>query len=431
MSSAASPHFLGLPSLLHGQAESFSPSGYGDADYASVLPQQRTNSYLLGMQSSPEHGPSATNNSDSQLSSFDFSSPSHAQQQQIAIGSLQRFSSDDQLREGTAAPAGSLAAEQVKRESSLLDFSTPSSTSTSISSASRGSYPHVVPPSHAASSLPSSPASSPPTSPKPKQQQQQQPASSSLSVSKKRHRRSEEDGDKDEKSSVSSSASTHSSGAKDRHVNTAVKLLTANEESGEFVMETKVRQVFYPRPDWPKPHRIRLIEVEEIATGRRSVYAHGADVGSVVERKSNISRLFGKFSSPDEKLLMNVPGPHNHTVGQESNILTELGIRRFLDTNKMKGQDHYRQWIITELIPRLSTSTDASGDDSRRGDRQLQQQAALQQQQHLHQPQHASRGHHLLVGNVYGATDSPQSLPSSPQSSYSSYSSDSHSHYSH
>jgi len=57
---------------------------------------------------------------------------------------------------------------------------------------------------------------------------------------------------------------------------------------------------------------------------------------------------------------MNVPGPHNHTVGQESNILTVAGLNTFLATNKMKGQSNYAQWIINELIPKLQnpSSTD-------------------------------------------------------------------------
>jgi hypothetical protein len=202
-------------------------------------------------------------------------------------------------------------------------------------------------------------------------------------------------------------------------VNTAVKLLTSNDESGEALMDTKVKQIFYPRPDWPKPHRIRLIEVEDLKSHRRSVYAHGADVGSVVERKSNISRLFGKFTSPNEKLLMNVPGPHNHTVGQESNILTEMGIRRFLDTNKMKGQDHYKQWIFQHLIPRLTIGEPV-------GEEGQQTQGVKREGGHHSSATSSSQlsapSHHL---GVYATTDSPQSLPSSPQS-YSSYSSDSY-----
>lgn len=152
-----------------------------------------------------------------------------------------------------------------------------------------------------------------------------------------------------------------------RHVSPAVKLRGPEESDGSI--PTTVEQIYYPRPDQPKPHRIRLIRVMNPADDSVAIYAHGADVGSVVERKSNISRLFGRFESPTEKLLMNVPGPHNHTVGQESNILTEKGMYRFLQTNKMKGQDNYKQWILNELIPRLRdrapiTSTSDAGRKS-------------------------------------------------------------------
>ena len=374
-------------------------------------------------------------------SSYDYASPSHAQQ--LPIGSLNRMSSED-------AQLSAAAAAESAGQRAALDFATvPSSSASSHSSAAHplAHYPHIVPPSHkaASSSLPSSPASTPPSTPKsPHLHAQTSAAAAVARSSKKRHRRSSGDEDGDEKASVSSgnSAHSHSSSSKDRHVNTAVKLVTSNDESGEFLMDTKVKQIFYPRPDWPKPHRIRLIEVEDLKSGRRSVYAHGADVGSVVERKSNISRLFGKFTSPNEKLLMNVPGPHNHTVGQESNILTEMGIRRFLDTNKMKGQEHYRQWILQHLIPRLRNGEHQANEHQQM---QLQQHPGLQLQQpqpHLplikreQQPQShalvhslaAPTPHRVSVGaaGYSGATDSPQSLPSSPQSYSSSYSSDSY-----
>ena len=406
-------------------------SHFDDLTATSIPPYGRDQSYIaFPMTASQELGGGLD------ASGYDYASPSHAQQ--LPIGSLARMSSED-------AQLSASAAADAAGQRTALDFaSAPSSSASSVASAVHppSHYPHVVPPSHkvASASLPSSPASTPSSTPRSPHVQAQPRHSSSTSSSRKRHRRSAGDEDGDEKASVSSGASaqSQSSSSKDRHVNTAVKLVTSNDESGEFLMDTKVKQIFYPRPDWPKPHRIRLIEVEDLKTGRRSVYAHGADVGSVVERKSNISRLFGKFTSPNEKLLMNVPGPHNHTVGQESNILTEMGIRRFLDTNKMKGQDHYRHWIVQHLIPRLSNGEQQQQQHSS-DDQQQQQQPQQQPQQHtqalLKREQH-SLGHlaapqHRVGVNAgagvgaYGATDSPQSLPSSPQS-YTSYSSDSY-----
>lgn len=244
-------------------------------------------------------------------------------------------------------------------------------------------------------SAPSSPAShgsshSRPTSPNSHGERRSANRHKDGEPRKKRVKR-EHDNDGDSVGSTQSHGS-----AKDRHVNTAVKLRTnEDDDAGEPLMQTHVRQIFYEKPD-AKPHRIRLIEVVDVKTRARSMYAHGADVGSVVERKSNISRLFGKFTSPDEKLLMNVPGSHNHTVGQESNILTEAGIERFLSTNKMKGQDHYKKWILDRLIPLIRAANaglDYDAEDA---------------------SEHQDRRDHLHPGTP------PGSIPSSPGSINSS-----------
>jgi hypothetical protein len=155
---------------------------------------------------------------------------------------------------------------------------------------------------------------------------------------------------------------------KDRLVNSAKKLLTAADGVNASV-QVQVIPIWYPRkphsaaeataaaaqqtPNSNLPHKIRLIRVYNTDTQQVSMYAHAADVGGVVERKSNISRLFGKFESPAEKLLMNVCGAHNHVTGQESNILTSKGVRKFLSTNKMKDQPAYRHWIQTVMLPKL------------------------------------------------------------------------------
>jgi len=41
------------------------------------------------------------------------------------------------------------------------------------------------------------------------------------------------------------------------------------------------------------------------------------------------------------------------SVGQESNILTSKGVRKFLQTNKMKEEHTYRAWITSVLLPKL------------------------------------------------------------------------------
>lgn len=40
-------------------------------------------------------------------------------------------------------------------------------------------------------------------------------------------------------------------------------------------------------------------------------------------------------------------------MGQESNILTYKGVKKFMDTNKMKEEHAYRAWINDTLLPSL------------------------------------------------------------------------------
>ena len=100
-------------------------------------------------------------------------------------------------------------------------------------------------------------------------------------------------------------------------------------------------------------HSIRIIHTHDRHSNTHSTYVHGADVGGVIERKSNISRMFGQFDSPREKVLMNVTGKHNHTVGQEANVLTVEGVRRLMGLKKCQPNAEYQQWLKEVLVPRL------------------------------------------------------------------------------
>lgn len=51
--------------------------------------------------------------------------------------------------------------------------------------------------------------------------------------------------------------------------------------------------------------------------------------------------------------IASVIGAHNNVVGQESNILTSKGVKKFLATNKMRDAVAYRQWIQNVLLPQL------------------------------------------------------------------------------
>ena len=151
-------------------------------------------------------------------------------------------------------------------------------------------------------------------------------------------------------SSSSSSGSDAPEGKKRRCVVSAQKLLTDSA-----AVDLSLSIVHFHQ------HSIRIIHTH--STDRRAAcYVHGADVGGVIERKSNISRMFGQFESPREKVLMNVTGKHNHTVGQEANVLTVAGVERLMTLKKCAPNAEYCDWLRTQLLPRLREgNSDGSG----------------------------------------------------------------------
>ena len=176
--------------------------------------------------------------------------------------------------------------------------------------------------------------------------------------------------DTDSSSSSDDSHSTDSSsssdggheGKKRRCVVSALKL------PAESQLELSLSVVYFQH------HSIRIIHTYDRRASVRHCYVHGADVGGVIERKSNISRMFGQFSSPREKLLMNVTGKHNHTVGQEANVLTVEGVVRLISLKKCQPNKEYSHWLRDVLLPTLMQ------DDQ-------QPQLLLQQQHFLHSQQ--------------------------------------------
>ena len=146
---------------------------------------------------------------------------------------------------------------------------------------------------------------------------------------------------------------------KNRVVDSAQRLV-----SDENDLQTDILPQWFPFEGAPNATKIRLIQVyqKQNATNRLiGAYIHAADLGSVVERKSNISRLFGKFESPSQKLLLRVVGTHNHTIGQEANVLTSNGVKRFLGVPKMQdAPSGYAAWIQNVLLPVMSCHDSAS-----------------------------------------------------------------------
>lgn len=162
-------------------------------------------------------------------------------------------------------------------------------------------------------------------------------------------------------------SSSRNAAHRDRSVKAAMRINIDHKDSN---VQLEVIDKFYIKPSQTdeetglsvpsQTYKVRLIKVINTITNKIDCYVHAADIGGVVERKSNISRLFGQFESPSEKLLMNVQGAHNHSIGQESNILTYQGVKTFFTQKKMKNNTHYRTWIENEILPaikQIATST--------------------------------------------------------------------------
>jgi hypothetical protein len=149
----------------------------------------------------------------------------------------------------------------------------------------------------------------------------------------------------DDDSAPASTAPVCSGLLKDRVV------LSAQMRTVDIDLVTFVPLYYYASKKAADVHRIRLIRVPE--TPADELYVSAADLGGVVERKSNISRLFGKYESPGEKLLMDVRNERNQRVGQQFNVVTEQGVLRFLRSGKMKEDVRYGDWIHSVLLPYL------------------------------------------------------------------------------
>lgn len=162
-------------------------------------------------------------------------------------------------------------------------------------------------------------------------------------------------GSEDEKSSTNSSSSSDD-GINKRAILVAQAMkFDPNDTIETHFLYYDTRDRVGGKKGMEKPkHKIRLISVCKANGDETSVFVHAPDIGRIVERVANVSRMFGRFNSPSEKVLIHFKGNHNHVVGQEANALTVAGIHRFLNVSKMHGQDHFRNWILDELIPKMS-----------------------------------------------------------------------------
>jgi hypothetical protein len=100
------------------------------------------------------------------------------------------------------------------------------------------------------------------------------------------------------------------------------------------------------------PFIIKLVRIKN-QQGKVFVYAHGASIGTVIIRKSNISRLLAHFKSPSEKVLLRTINFSDYSSGQECNVLTQDGIRAFISLKLMQKHYHYAEWLENSVIPKM------------------------------------------------------------------------------
>jgi hypothetical protein len=147
-------------------------------------------------------------------------------------------------------------------------------------------------------------------------------------------------------------------GAKQHMVHRAVAL------EATFGVNISIAVILIPYRRSEGTYNVRVLRVySKPSMTFTACFVHAADLGGVVERKSNIARMFGKYTSPEEKVLATVPGAHNHTIGQISNALSVLGVKRFLQCcGKMRTSGttsdsqivHFRSWIEDTLLPLMA-----------------------------------------------------------------------------
>ena len=112
------------------------------------------------------------------------------------------------------------------------------------------------------------------------------------------------------------------------------------------IEEDRVSKILvYAEPTKKIKHQIRII------TYKGDIYVHGSDLGSVIEVKQNVQRIHNKLSLGTDKEFLNMSLASDHKGGKYCYGYTISGIRKFLDVRKMANNFHYRDWILTCLIP--------------------------------------------------------------------------------
>lgn len=118
-------------------------------------------------------------------------------------------------------------------------------------------------------------------------------------------------------------------------------------------MRVDIHKVLFTERRTEAVRSIRVLRVIDAMGSPTLAYVHAGDLGGIVERKSNISRLFGGLTSPTQKMQMKCVGAHNHSVGQQSNVLTGAGVASFLTWKRTFLFPRFATWVRETILPML------------------------------------------------------------------------------
>ncbi len=105
----------------------------------------------------------------------------------------------------------------------------------------------------------------------------------------------------------------------------------------------------FDTPEGGRAKRIRQYNVH--------YFMHAGDAGSRLhhaKESTNVARTIGKFSA-NEKVGMKIPSRKGKPSGQVSNVLTFLGLKKFVEIESYKKADPaYMSWLAGTVLPILA-----------------------------------------------------------------------------
>jgi len=99
---------------------------------------------------------------------------------------------------------------------------------------------------------------------------------------------------------------------------------------------------------------IFLIRIADLNGNIKGSYAHANDIGNViVKKKKSVYHFFRTFSSPSEKIYLNIRNRSNNVL-YDTVVLTAAGVNTFISKSLAKKSIHYKNWLCNTLLPLLN-----------------------------------------------------------------------------